>query len=164
MPRGRLILPFLAEIARLDTSATAAASGYDSDFRTIKHTGQGTSRVSSTLYLPAIQLRCQVEDGRYEEQRQTAAGNAPDSDMTLVFHFVELERRGLVDTASGDALLRVDDKLLSIRDVRDGSLIQAIKNPPGLFCVEAKPTAFGLSRKRNLFIMRFAERAQGLTT
>ena len=63
--------------------------------------------------------------------------------MALVFHFSDLENLGLVDMDSGDALIRVGDRLNGIFQM-NGRLVQEIKCPPGLFVTEARPIGFGL--------------------
>ena len=75
--------------------------------------------------------------------------------------FEELERMGLVDPGSGDALLRVDDRLVAIRDYHTGELVQAVRTPPGLYITEVRPQSFGLGLKRNLLFSVFDERALG---
>ncbi len=163
--RGRLLFPFLADLRRLDTNATRAASGYDDDFKTTRRTypnGPAGAAVSTRVELPVVQLRCQVEMGRWEAQRQTASGNAPDTDLTLVFHFEELEAKGLVDAATGDALIRVNDRLVALRRVRDGAIVRA-GSRPDVFATEVQPAGIGLGGERNLLVVVFGDRPQGLT-
>lgn len=161
--RGRLICKFLAELARLNTQGTANASGYDPDFRTTKVTYPGGVRTSSRVELPSVKLPCQVEDNLWGTQRQTAAGNAPDTKLVLVFHFRDLERLSLVDPATGDALIRVNDRLVGIYDYNTQALIQIVRPDTQVFATEVKPV-FGLGMKRNLLIVTFDERSKGLTT
>ena len=167
--RGRLINPFLAEVVRLDTAATAAApdaggplaSGYDPDFKeTIVMEGAGVRR-DARREMPAVLIPCQVEVGAFEALRQFASGNSPDSRVTLVFHFRDLERMGLVDPATGDALLRVNDRLVAIRDL-SGALVQAVRTPPGLYVTEVQPQSFGLGRSRNLLLITMQDRELGV--
>jgi hypothetical protein len=82
--RGRLINPFLAELARLDTAATAAdpdgagplTSGYDPDFKeTVVLPAAGSARREQ----PPIRLQCQVEIGTFEALQQLASGASPNS-------------------------------------------------------------------------------------
>lgn len=164
--RGRLIFPFIAVIRRLDTSATEAVAGggYDPDFRTTKRTYPGNigARESTRRELAPVQVRCQVEMGRWEAQRQVASGNAPDTQLTTVIHFRELEGLGLVHTATGDALFRVGDRLESILRLRDGALVQAVRLPQSLYATEVQPAAFGIGRERNLLVITWDERPQGL--
>ena len=92
-----------------------------------------------------------------------ASGNAPRSQLDLVFHFKDLERLGLVDPASGDALIRPGDRLAAIYD-KAGHLVQAVRTPPGLYVTEARPIGFGLSMarpRRNLLSVTFEDRQQG---
>jgi hypothetical protein len=68
---------------------------------------------------------------------------------------------GLVDPATGDALLRVNDRLVAIRDL-GGALVQAVRTPPGLYATEVQPTSFGLGLSRNLLLVTFEERELGV--
>ena len=164
--RGRLINPFLAELARLDTVATAAdpdgpgplTSGYDPDFKeTVVLPSPGNARREQ----PPIRLPCQVEIGTFEALQQLASGTSPNSKVTLVFHFRDLEQLGLVDPGTGDALLRVNDRLVAIRDLA-GNLVQAVRTPPGLYATEVQPQSFGLGLCRNLLLVTFDERELGV--
>lgn len=159
--RGRLIQPFLADIRRLDTEATAAAksgAGYDPDFkepaRVAPTSGEGagtsTRREKAELLLP-----CQVEMGSAEKLRQFFAGANPSSNLVLVLHFRDLERAGLVDSA-GNATLRVGDRLASIRDSRTKNVVWTPREE--LYCVEVQPNAFGIGRGRNLLFLFFQDR------
>lgn len=168
--RGRLINPFLAEIARLDTVATAQdpdgagplTSGYDSDFKEtvlVPDTGwrgHDARREESPILVP-----CQVEVQSFGELQELLTGMSPRSHLVLVFHFEDLERMELVDPDSGDALLHVDDRLVSIRDYHTGEVVQAVRTPPGLYITEVQPQSFGLGLRRNLLLATFNERALG---
>jgi hypothetical protein len=167
--RGRLLQPFLAELAQLDAATTAAdpdgagplTSGYDADFQetvllsTAAGPGRDVRREKPPLHLP-----CQVEMQSFEALAELASGNSPRSHVVLVFHFRDLERLDLVDRDTGNALLRVGDRLVAIRDRRTGELVQAVRTPPGLYLTEPQPE-FGLGGRRNLLIATFAERALG---
>ena len=167
--RGRLINPFLAELAQLDTELTAAdpdgpgplMSGYDPDFKETVILATPTGRgIDSRKEKAPVRVPCQVEVGAYEAMQQLTAGNSPNSRLTLVFHFQDLERMGLVDAGSGDALIRVNDRLVAIRAM-DGDLVQAVRTPPGLFATEVQPQSFGLGLSRNLLMVTFEERELG---
>ncbi len=168
--RGRLINPFLAEIAQLDTVATAEdpdsagplTSGYDPDFKeTVLVPDTGWRGHDARREKPLIRLPCQIEVQSFGELQELLTGNSPRSHLVLVFHFEDLERMDLVDPGSGDALLRVDDRLVSIRDYHTGELVQAVRTPPGLYITEVQPQSFGLGLKRNLLFAVFNERALG---
>jgi hypothetical protein len=75
----------------------------------------------------------------------------------LVFHFRDLERMGLVDAATGEALLRINDRLVAIHRM-DGVLVQSVRTPPGLYATEVQPQSFGLGLSRNLLLVTFDER------
>jgi hypothetical protein len=161
---------FLAELAPLDTTATAAdpdgpgplTSGYDADFQepVLVSIAGGGGGQDARREKPPIHVPCQVEVQAFGELTELATGNSPHSRLVLVFHFADLEQLGLVDPTTGDALLRVGDRLVAIRDLRTDELVQAIRTPPGLYLTEAQPQ-FGLGRRRNLLLTTFSERALG---
>jgi hypothetical protein len=165
--RGRLIMPFAAELARLDTAAMASGSppGYDPDFEEpirVDTRGDGIG-APVRRELPPVRVRCQVEPQLDEDQVLGPAGNAPQSRLGLIFHFRDLERQALVDTATGDALLRPGDRLVAIYDLQDRP-VQVVRTPPGLYITEARALGFGLSRRRprrNLLLCVFEDRPQG---
>jgi len=169
--RGRLIFPFLAEIHRLDTAATATedpdgtgplAGGYDPDFKEsvlVDQDGDGVGERVREEHAP-VRIPCQVEPEVFDQLRMLASGNAPRSNIDLVFHFKDLERLGLVDPASGDALVRPGDRLSALYDKAE-ELVQQIQTPPGLYVSEARPIGFGLNRarpRRNLLLVSFSDR------
>lgn len=168
--RGRLIFPFLAEIKQLDTTATDAApgpgpdppSGYDTDFRETVKVAQPGEQVGADARKEkdAIRVKCQVAPESHDALQQFQSGAVPSSEINLTFHYRDLERAGLVDSATGEALLRANDRLVAIRDLR-GELVQAIRTPPGLYALEIRPVSYGLGRKRNLLMVRFEDREQG---
>ena len=126
--RGRLIFPFLAELYRLDTQATATEDpdgpgplqgGYDPDFKEsvlVDLDGDGIGAPIRKEH-PPVHIPCQVEPQVFDELRMFASGNTPRSSIDLVFHFKNLERMGLVDGATGDALIRASDRGTSFSQV-----------------------------------------------
>lgn len=162
--RGRLLFPFLASVHRLDTSATEAASGYDPDFRSTKHAYPGGvgARTASRRELAPVDLPCQVEMGAWRSQRQTAAGDAPDSRLVLVLHMLDLEAAGLVDAATGDPLVRPNDRVSRLLRVADGTLVQAVRPPQGLYATEVALAGMGLGGHRNLLLVTLEDRPAGL--
>ena len=172
--RGRLVYTFLAEVYRLDSRSMATvdpdgpgplSGGYDPDFKEsvlVDRDGDGIGERVRAEH-PPVRVPCQVDTRTFEELRMLASGNAPRSQLDLVFHFKDLERLGLVDAASGDALIRPGDRLAAIYD-KAGALVQAVRTPPGLYVTEARPIGFGLglSRpRRNLLVATFEPRQQG---
>lgn len=157
--RGRLIMPFVARLARLDTNATREGGGYDDDFRSVASSFPAGALTSARQELAAVDVPCQVEDAAWRLQRAAQGGNAPDTQLVLVFHFRDLERLGLVDAQTGDALVRVNDRLLELRDVRTGGLVQ---HAGELYVTEARPAGYGLGRRRNLLVVTLEERARGV--
>ncbi len=167
--RGRLIFPFLAELHRLDTAAMARGDassglgpGYDDDFKEpilVDADDDGVAEPFRREHA-AVRIPCQVEPEAFEALRMATSGNTPRSSMDLVFHFRDLERLGLVDTATGDALIRPSDRLGALY-AADGQLVQAVRTPPGLYVTEARPIGFGLNRRRpsrNLLLVSFQDR------
>jgi len=167
--RGRLIFPFLAELRRYDAATMAAvgaglpaAPGFDPDFKEptlVDRNGDGIAE-RERAELPPIRVPCQVEPRVFEELRVAASGDSPRSTIDLVFHFRDLERLGLVDSTTGDALVRPNDRLAGLYDL-GGLLVQAVRTPPGLYVVQAQPRGFGLGRgrpRRNLLLVTFEAR------
>jgi hypothetical protein len=161
--RGKLIFPFLAEIHRLDTLATASTdpSGYDPDFKEPVVVDQSQDGVGQRVRNehPPVKIPCQVEPKSFEELTMFASGNSPRASIQLVFHFRDLERLGLVD-ATGEAMIRPGDRLGAVYD-KAGNLIQEIRNP--LYAIDARPMGFGLHRakpSRNLLFVVFESRQQ----
>lgn len=172
--RGKLIFPFLAEIAQLDTLATAAdpdgagplESGYDSDFNEPIFVPDGTKQLGTYTRKEkdSIRIPCQVEPDTWDAMQQLAGGIALDAEMALIFHFQDLENMGLIDIMTGDVMIRIGDRLVAIYDL-DGKLIQSVTTPPGLYVQEVKPIGFGLNMQkpsRNLLMVAFSDRRQGL--
>jgi hypothetical protein len=170
MTRGRLIFRFQAAICRLDTAAMASdpdgpgalLSGYDADFKEPVLIDRDDDGVAEPLRreFPQVLVPCQVEPEAFATLRMSSSGNAPRSEFNLVLHFRDLERLGLVDPATGDALIRPSDRLSAIYD-RQGELVQAIRTPPGLYVTESRPIGFGLHRARphrNLLLVTFQDR------
>ena len=169
--RGRLIFRFLADVHRLDTSAQALedpdgagpiTGGYDPDFKEPVLVDLDDDGIGERIRKehPAVRIPCQVEPDAFDALQEYASGNSPRSRLRLVFHFADLERMGLVDAASGDALVRVGDRLGAIHDLA-GELVQAVRTPPGLYVTEAKPIGFGLFMprpRRNLLLATFEDR------
>ena len=160
--RGRLIFPFLAELRRLDTDAMSTqAPGYDDDFKepALLDTDGDGSGESYRREHPPVRVPCQVEPQTVEALRMTAAGNTPQSSLDLVFHFKDLERLGLIDALTGEALIRPSDRLSGLFDT-EGNLVWAVRTPPGLYVTEARPAGFVLFRRRprrNLLIVSFSD-------
>lgn len=167
--RGRLILPFFAELYRLDTAATAAdpdaegplTSGVDPDFREpIKLPpagGEGPGR-TNRVEREAVRLPCQVEVGTAEKRQMFFSGNSPDTRLILVFHMKDLERLGFVD-AYGRVGIHNEDRLGAIYDKR-GVLVRAFAPP--LYASQVEPAEYGLGSRQNLLVAYFDERETGV--
>lgn len=157
--RGRLIHKFKAEIARLDTAATETAGGFDHDFKTVKTVYNQGVRESMRKEKDPIRVLCQIEPTTWEDQRQTEAGNAPSTMITLCFLYVTLERMGLVDPTTKNPLLNENDRLVAIYDKKD-KLVQTM--PPHVYARRVDLGSGWLGDKRNILLVTFESRAQGL--
>lgn len=156
--RGRLIRPVLAEIARLDTSATREAGAYDDDFRTVRASRVGPERAGGRRELEPVRVPVQVEPTKEAEQKQAPAGNMPFTWVTLVMHHLDLVRLELVDE-NGLPKVRVNDRLVALYTSK-GELIQRMAPPS--YAVSVQAGGFGLGSNRNLWIANFASRQQGV--
>jgi hypothetical protein len=68
---------------------------------------------------------------------------------------------GSLSTTAGDARLRVNDRLVSIRDYHTSEVVQAVRTPPGLYITEVLPESFGIGLRRNLLVATLNQRALG---
>jgi hypothetical protein len=156
--RGRLIFPFNVDYRRLDI----AGSSYDHDLMepaTVDDGSQlgtdGRAEMAQTL-IPA-----QIEDDFFEEVQMVATGDSPDTEYYVVHHFRDLERLGLVDAATGNALApKKGDRLEAVYDKR-GVVVFTPPNPPGMYVDEVTPE-MGLGRRRNLLIVKLVDRETGV--
>lgn len=158
--RGRLIWPFRATVARLDTSGTSAnagptAGGYDNAFKEPRKRADGTL---NTVYKALIVLQAQVETegDDFDALSLRRGGDNRDSEVKLVFHFQELEDMGLV-SPKGRALLSKGDRLMAVHtqsreeidDYSDLDLVATV----------LQPRSAGLSGgKRNLLLVTYRRR------
>ena len=157
--RGRLLFVYHAEFFRVDPSAmTAPSDDVDPDFREprVVATAPDAVGVLARRELPPIKVPCQVELESFEALHMEGSGNQPTSRVQVVLHFRDLESRGLVDAASGRALIGPGDRLSGFYD-RDGGLVQQAD----LYVTEARPASFGfglLRPRRNLLVLVLEER------
>jgi hypothetical protein len=173
--RGRLIRPVHATLALLDTAATAAspgvgpvASGYDPDFRepVLRPTGPSIPPVPAreeTILAP-LEAQWRPETGDYNTLGQMLSGPSNKYDFNLLFHYIELEARGLIGP-DGVCIIKPRDRLVEIRVILTGQLLADFSSRP-VFCTKAEDRSAGLpGATRNLFYCRFQEdEASTLTT
>ena len=168
--RGRLIFPFLVEIAQLDTTGTNAdpdaggplTSGYDPDFREARILPT-SDRVGASARKEKTAIKVAGQFGSTDaflKLQMLATGNTGSTGFVVLFHFADLEAAGLVD-AAGNATIKVGDRMVAVYRYDDGALIQKIKTSPGAYVTEAAPI-FGLNSERNLLQVTFKSRDQGL--
>jgi hypothetical protein len=165
--RGRLIWPFAVTIARLNTSATASntgggavTSGFDHDFREpqVLDGGDGAEDTSTRTETLIELLPCQIHTakGQFEQMTQMLSGAVFKYNLPLVFHYIDLETRGLVED-DGSPIIKPNDRLVALYR-NDGTLIRRFDNPE-LFAAQVQDRSWGLSGlQRNLLMINFKER------
>ncbi len=160
----RLINSFTCCIARLDTVATAQTTGgkpgYDPTFNEPEVKIIDGKRVGAREEKNLVRIQAQIEDGTWELMRAYDNGNDPQIRVTLIADFQDLKDRELVDCVDGRLLFNVNDRLDRIED-RAGEIVQRVRNPPGLYCVEVRPMSYGIGGRLNLCLMAFQERGRG---
>ena len=162
--RGRLIQKFKAEIVRLDTTSTRSGNYYDDDFREVVMVdtdGDGIGEPQRQEHAAVI-VPCQIGSRTWEALRGHDLGNNPQTSLVMYFHFRDLELLSLVDDTTGDALIHVGDRLVSIRDYMTEGVVQTIRTPPGLYVTRADPSGWGISMarpKRNILRVTWEERS-----
>jgi hypothetical protein len=158
--RGRLIIPFLAELAQLDTDATAQADGYDDVLKEpIPSYPNGADGAREDGRKERIlRLRCQIEPATSDAQSESDGGDLPRYRYVLAFHAKDLEKAGLIDD-NGAARIRNNDRLKAIYTMR-GRLERAFVDPK-LYATEVQEREYGLGRRRNIVIVTFVDRPQG---
>ncbi len=169
MTRGALIFPMAVKLSLIDTVQTRDDGGYDLEFQEPRITppaqmtpgipDKGSPRGSTaTQYADPIILEAQIEIGSINALRMALTGQDNDFKLGLVFHYSELEERGLVD-ANGNPRIRVGDRLDEILDNDTHELIMRVPDPPGLVAIRSEDRSFGLtSGMRNLLLAKFARR------
>lgn len=161
----------MVEVRMLDAIATRAAteqsadvpeitSGFDDDFKEIVVVTVNGKRKLERKESPSFFVPSQIESPTFEALVQMSAGNIPNTEMTLVWARKDVESLGLIVPDTGECLVRVNDRIVSIRD-RCGHLVQKIREPQGLFVTQVRPT-WGLAGQRDLFLISLADREQGV--
>ena len=160
----KLINPFTAEVARLDTEKTESTAGgkpgyhrtFDEpDVKIIDGVRTGGRAEKAPLRIPV-----QVEDRTWEALRQFDNGNSPAIGIGLVAHYHTLRHLGLVDDVTGKVSLNVNDRLVKISD-KCGRAVSIVRTPPGLYCMEVRPMSYGIGGTLNLLLLLFSDRARG---
>ena len=163
MFRGRLIFPFLVELAQLDLTETESGSskGFDDDFKETKIV-QTSDRLGSSTRSESTLIKLPGQFGNPQSMAvlmEVQTGNISPVEFEILFHFRDLEANSLIEASTGSAKIKVGDRLNAIYRM-NGDLVQKIRNPPGAFITKAMPT-FGLHGARNLLVCTFKSRDQG---
>ena len=177
---GKLLFTQWASIVRLDLTATASpiTGGQHPIFKepiaSYKPTpgATGAKRQDTRRYMPPLFIQAQIERYTYRQMRQGQGGDVPDSKLTLVMLAADLKRLGLIDPATGEPILKVNDRCLgtwascSTAKQAVAALMSQAQNaidPPGLYATEIKPAGEGLGGGRNLYVMSFDDREHGVS-
>lgn len=162
--RVRLIFPFTACLARIDTVATASTTGgkpgYDQTFHEPEVKTVDGRRASARAEKSIIRIKVQVEDRTWEALKAYDNGKSPEIALGLVAHYHDLRLAGLVDSSTGAVSLNVNDRLERIED-KLGNVVSVVRTPPGLYCVEARPMSYGIGGTLNLLLLLFQARSRG---
>lgn len=154
--RGRILAPFLAELAQLDTQATTVnVTLQEPTVRIDPVTGARSTGRADKL----TRARCQVETGTFQAQGMAPMGDMPRSSLTLVFHYQDLEEAGLIGPENRP-MINVNDRLVRIL-TEDGVEQQSFVRSP-VYVTEATPAGFGFGGAVNLLVVRFGDRPQGV--
>lgn len=158
-----LLFPSDAIIYRLDLDAMAAdpdgageiTTGIDPDYRepvvlpTSNRVGAPNRLETSPVTIPA-----QVDTESLERLQMAASGDQASGYLILTMKFADLEALGLLDSQTGNPLLR-RARLDAIQ--KDGETTYQFPNPPGLFVDQMAPS-FGFDGRRDLLTVRFSTR------
>jgi hypothetical protein len=164
--RGRLIsaATYLVEIAQLDAQLSEQSQpGMDPVFREpFLRVNPNTNQRETGRKERTVRLHAQVEAGTYGQLVVSPTGILPKTGLTLVFHYEELEERGMVDDQRRNTPIRVTDRLVAIYNPEDECLLQSFPYPPGTFCTQARPEGYQGGRV-NLLVTEWSDRPQGKT-
>lgn len=160
--RVRLINPFIVVIARIAYKAGSAAGNFDPDFQDVRTKTVDGQRVVERPEKRLVRVRAQIEDDTFKALHMYDAGNSPEGKVGIVCSYYELRRDGHIRD-NGLADFDVNDRMVEIRRVEDDALVHTIKDPPGLYCIEARPISYGIGGRLNLLLLRWNDRAQSAT-
>lgn len=164
--RGRLIFPITIDVYRHDLVATAQdpdgagalTSGFDPIYREAVLVPSADRLGASARKETLVSVPAQVSPTDYRKVHMIRTGDASEARVTAVVFIPDLEQRSLV-RSDGSIVLAKGDRLDAFRKM-DGTLIESVPTPPGLYLVEVLPI-FGLSGDRNLLELVFMSRREG---
>ena len=151
MRSGRLIFPVLAELCPFEEALE------DPDFKEpvrIQKEADGPGTRAKSTGAP-YRLPCQVEPEEYAALNMQANGDAPRTQMHLIFH---------VRSLRGARPPQVRDRLAGLYTLR-GSPLTASEATPELYATEVRPLSYGLNRgasEANLLRVTFRDRSEGV--
>jgi hypothetical protein len=156
----------------LDISATRTldpdgedTAGYDPTFREPIVYDTGGIRTTSRQELPAVRIPCQVENATEERLRELGVGDDPVSNMLFVFHRLDLETLGLLDS-NREVVIKKGDRISQLE--RYGSPVGTVIKKfaePGLFVWEVRGRSWGFGPDGyDLELCIVEKRREGATT
>lgn len=146
-----LIFAYMVKIGRLDTASMGVENpaGYDDVLREpvlVDSDGDGVGEPRRREIL--VSLPAQISTASWEQLRLSAGGLAPESEIAICFDRDDLDEAGLIDVSTGESVLRLSDRLVSIEDM-DGVPIITFPNDPNedhyrtpLQATSVRPTGF----------------------
>lgn len=110
-----------------------------------------------------VQLTGQLSTAEWERLRMALGGDAPVTEITIIFDYEELFNLGYVDPDTQEmAILRPGDRLISVSDEMGLTIIRFPDDPaerdgrPQLRVQQARPSGFMVSQ--NLVVATFSQR------
>jgi hypothetical protein len=118
-----LIFPMKCVVRRLDIQATWAVdppgaehdTGYDYLLEEPVISRSSGARAHPRVEMTAVEIPCQIETARFEELQATFGGNDPVTNQVFVFHRAQLRALSLIDSTTGDCLLKPGDRIESLK-------------------------------------------------
>ena len=154
--RGYLLQPHLVGYRPLDLSG----SSYDDVFNEPALSDNGTQTGASGRVEGAeLRVPAQFNERFFEALQMLDSGDTPDGDIVVTHHDKDLTRLGLID-ADKRPTIKKGDRLASIYRKR-GQLLLTVRNPPGLFVTEVRPSGWGHGDHINLWDVVLLDRDTG---
>lgn len=132
-------------------------SGYDPVFKEIVVLST-PERTDERKEQEPVLIPSQIENPSWEALAQMSAGNMPDSEITIVWAVKDLEAMDLIVKETGECLVRVNDRVASIRD-KCQKILLSIRTPPGLYVTQIRRT-WGMAGAGDLFLVTLNDRQQ----
>jgi hypothetical protein len=148
-------MPQVVGYRQLDTSST-----YDREFREPATTDDGSQLGSDGRVESAeIKVPAQFNERFFERLAMYQTGDEAVGAMIITHHSLDLERLGLLDS-DGRPTIKKSDRVAAIYRKRSQAKILEIRNPPGLFVREVRPSGWGMGDHINLWDIIVGDRGE----